>query len=135
MYSLNSLTHTREARFHMKNYKDSVEKKWYQQGVPTKVFLERCLSPVSNIHADTPKSAILTEPLASSKIFPACIVKNVWKRIKRGHNEYKHVEKRRIKIHRNKKKLILGFRYSLTSSTKQKLSSFKIIQSHYPPSL
>jgi len=61
----------------MKNYKDSVERKWYQQGVPTKVFLERCLSPVSNIHADTPKSAILTEPLASSKIFPACIVKNV----------------------------------------------------------
>jgi len=44
----------------------------YQHGVPTKVFLERCLSPVSNMHADTPKSASLTAPLESIKIFPAC---------------------------------------------------------------
>lgn len=44
----------------------------YQQGVPTKVFLERCLSPVSNMHADTPKSANLTAPLESIKILPAC---------------------------------------------------------------
>lgn len=44
----------------------------YQQGVPTKVFLERCLSPVSNMQADTPKSANLTAPLESIKMFPAC---------------------------------------------------------------
>jgi hypothetical protein len=44
----------------------------YQHGVPTKVFLDRCLSPVSNMHADTPKSANLTAPLESIKIFPAC---------------------------------------------------------------
>jgi hypothetical protein len=48
------------------------QKKMYQHGVPTKVFLERCLSPVSNMHADTPKSASLTAPLESIKIFPAC---------------------------------------------------------------
>lgn len=67
------------ARFLMENYNKggSIESKWYQQGVPTKVFLERCLSPVSNIHADTPKSASLTAPLESSKIFPACVVRNV----------------------------------------------------------
>lgn len=46
--------------------------KAYQQGVPTNVFLERCLSPVSNMQAETPKSANLTVPLESSKIFPAC---------------------------------------------------------------
>lgn len=44
----------------------------YQQGVPTNVFLERCLSPVSNMQAETPKSANLTVPLESIKIFPAC---------------------------------------------------------------
>ena len=44
----------------------------YQQGVPTKVILERCLSPVSNIHADTPKSPSLIVPFPSTKIFPAC---------------------------------------------------------------
>lgn len=44
----------------------------YQHGVPTKVFLERCLSPASNMHADTPKSANLIAPLESIKIFPAC---------------------------------------------------------------
>uniref|UniRef100_A0A2P2MQN1 Uncharacterized protein n=1 Tax=Rhizophora mucronata TaxID=61149 RepID=A0A2P2MQN1_RHIMU len=42
-----------------------------QHGVPTKVFLERCRSPVSNMQADTPKSANLTTPLESTKIFPA----------------------------------------------------------------
>lgn len=44
----------------------------YQHGVPTKVFLERCLSPVSNMQAATPKSANLTAPSESIKIFPAC---------------------------------------------------------------
>lgn len=44
----------------------------YQQGVPTKVFLERCLSPASNMHADTPKSANLTAPSESIKMLPAC---------------------------------------------------------------
>ena len=48
------------------------EMEGYQQGVPTNVFLERCLSPVSNMQAETPKSANLTVPLESSKIFPAC---------------------------------------------------------------
>lgn len=43
----------------------------YQHGVPTKVFLDLCLSPLSNIQADTPKSANFTVPLESSKIFPA----------------------------------------------------------------
>lgn len=47
------------------------KKETYQQGVPTKVFLERCLSPVSNIHADTPKSANFTDPLKSTNMFPA----------------------------------------------------------------
>lgn len=49
----------------------AMEEKAYQHGVPTKVFLERCLSPASNIHAATPKSANLTVPLVSSNMFPA----------------------------------------------------------------
>jgi len=42
-----------------------------QHGVPTKVFLDRCLSPVSNIQADTPKSPSLTAPPESTRMFPA----------------------------------------------------------------
>ncbi|EOY13379.1 Uncharacterized protein TCM_031939 [Theobroma cacao] len=42
-----------------------------QQGVPTKVFLDSCLSPESNMQSETPKSASLTVPLLSSSIFPA----------------------------------------------------------------
>lgn len=48
---------------------------FYQQGVPTKVFLARCLSPVSNMQAETPKSASFTTPFVSSSIFPACKMK------------------------------------------------------------
>lgn len=51
---------------------DSIDKISHQHGVPTKVFLERRLSPVSNMQADTPKSASFTIPLLSSNMFPAC---------------------------------------------------------------
>jgi hypothetical protein len=44
----------------------------YQQGVPTKVFLARCLSPDSKRQAETPKSPSLTPPRESTRIFPAC---------------------------------------------------------------
>lgn len=54
-----------------KSKKQRARNETYQQGVPTKVFLERCLSPVSNMHADTPKSANFMEPLLSTNIFPA----------------------------------------------------------------
>ncbi|TYG95342.1 hypothetical protein ES288_A11G260500v1, partial [Gossypium darwinii] len=40
--------------------------------VPTKVFLERYLSPASNMQVETPKSASFTMPLLSSSMFPAC---------------------------------------------------------------
>lgn len=73
IHSFNSHTYNGSQ---MENYNKRGLVGWYQQGVPTKVFLERCLSPVSNIHADTPKSASLTAPLESSRIFPACMVKN-----------------------------------------------------------
>lgn len=55
-----------------------IDRKWlkgclyaHQHGVPTKVFLDRCLSPLSNMHAETPKSPSFTAPLVSSNIFPA----------------------------------------------------------------
>jgi hypothetical protein len=44
----------------------------HQQGVPTNVFLDRCRSPVSNMHAETPKSPSFTAPFPSTRIFPAC---------------------------------------------------------------
>lgn len=44
----------------------------HQQGVPANVFLDRCRSPVSNMHAETPKSPSFTTPFPSTKIFPAC---------------------------------------------------------------
>jgi hypothetical protein len=44
----------------------------HQQGVPANVFLDRCRSPVSNMHAETPKSPSFTAPFPSTKIFPAC---------------------------------------------------------------
>jgi hypothetical protein len=43
----------------------------YQQGVPTNVFLMRCLSPESKRQAETPKSPSLIAPRASMRIFPA----------------------------------------------------------------
>lgn len=111
------------ATVHMKNYnkRGSIKSKWYQQGVPTKVFLERCLSPVSNIHADTPKSATLTAPLESSKIFPACIVKNVKMR-NRKDQKTKHERK----IHAYKKEVQIQLYKHHKSRI---LSSFKISDS------
>ncbi|KAM0935131.1 hypothetical protein DsansV1_C29g0208541 [Dioscorea sansibarensis] len=41
------------------------------QGVPTNVFLERCLSPLSNMQAETPKSPSFTTPELSRRILPA----------------------------------------------------------------
>jgi len=52
--------------------KNIITDETYQHGVPTKVFLERCRSPVSNMQAETPKSASFTIPLVSSRMFPAC---------------------------------------------------------------
>lgn len=49
----------------------------YQQGVPTNVFLTRCLSPESNRQAETPKSPNLIAPRASMRIFPA--YENIYK--------------------------------------------------------
>lgn len=46
-------------------------KKAYQQGVPTKVFLTRCLSPESNRQAETPRSPSLIAPREPMRIFPA----------------------------------------------------------------
>lgn len=49
----------------------NLSEKAYQQGVPTNVFLERCLSPESKRQAETPKSPSLIAPRASMRIFPA----------------------------------------------------------------
>lgn len=43
----------------------------YQQGVPTNVFLTRCLSPESKRQAETPKSPSFMAPRAPIRIFPA----------------------------------------------------------------
>lgn len=43
----------------------------YQHGVPTKVFLTRCLSPESNKQAETPKSPSLIAPWSLIRMFPA----------------------------------------------------------------
>ena len=48
----------------------------YQHGVPTNVFLDLCLSPLSNIQAETPKSPSFTTPAPSIRILPACTVPN-----------------------------------------------------------
>lgn len=74
--------------------------KSYQHGVPTKVFLERCLSPVSNMHADTPKSANLTAPLESIKIFPAC--KPMFRNINKNNIMHSHMQEQRKNLKRRK---------------------------------
>ena len=43
----------------------------HQHGVPTNVFLKCCLSPLSNMHAETPKSPSFTPPELSRRMFPA----------------------------------------------------------------
>jgi hypothetical protein len=48
----------------------------YQHGVPTNVFLDLCLSPLSNMQAETPKSPSFTTPPPSIRILPACTVPN-----------------------------------------------------------
>lgn len=51
-----------------------IHKFTYQHGVPTNVFLDLCLSPLSNIQAETPKSPSFTTPALSIRMLPACIV-------------------------------------------------------------
>lgn len=68
-WQLNSIRKIKHLMLKVKNKRLPIS---HQHGVPTKVFLDLCLSTLSNMQADTPKSASLTAPLASSSIFPAC---------------------------------------------------------------
>jgi hypothetical protein len=52
--------------------RDFRKKRCYQHGVPTNVFLALCLSPLSNMEAETPKSPSLTIPGLSIRMLPAC---------------------------------------------------------------
>jgi hypothetical protein len=53
----------------------------YQHGVPTNVFLDLCLSPLSNMQAETPKSPSFTIPALSIRMLPAYIMSH-WAKLK-----------------------------------------------------